>query len=202
LLKMLSCQPIYRGNKKKNRIRQRAFTLTELLITVTIFAVVSLAIYATFNSGMTVWRRAKDTNTEQRKFLLKTEKLSRELRQAFSFNDIAFSATKSKIQFPSVIDSDICRITYFFDANKKILYRSCDKLADILAQDKKKLEPNLSSYLPGIDNVSFYCLVFDLQKKSYVWKEDWQQVNLPVAVKVNITTKDKHYAATIIIPSA
>jgi len=180
----------------------RAFTLVELLITATIFAVVSIAVYATFNSGMTVWRRAKDTNAQDRQFLLKIEKLSRELRQSFNYNDIVFSASKNKIQFPSVIDSDICRIIYSFDENKKILFRSADKFVDILAADKKELEPKFSPYLTGIDNLSLSYLILDLQKKAYIWQDDWKQNYLPIAIKLSITVKDKTYATTIVIPAA
>ena len=198
---MYYCQPIYRDSKN-NRNRFLGFTLIELLITVTIFTVVSIAVYATFNSGMTIWRRAKDTNAQERQFLLKIEKLSRELRQSFNYNDIAFNASKNKIQFPSAIDSEIWRIIYSFDKDKKILFRSTDKLVDILAADKKELEPKFSSYLLDIDSLSFSYLIFDLQKKAYIWKEDWQQNNLPIAVKLSITAKDKTYATTVIIPTA
>lgn len=199
------CQPIYRAFRKKplnSNLKHRGFTLVELLITVAIFSIVSVAVYATFNSGMSVWRRAKDTNAQQRKFILRIEKLSRELRQSFNFNDIAFSAGKNKIQFPSVIDSDICRIIYSYDENKKILFRSLDKLADILAQEKKELEPKFSAYLVDVEGLSFSYLSFDLSKKAYIWNEEWQQNNLPVAVKLSLTVKQKTYVTTIVIPTA
>jgi prepilin-type N-terminal cleavage/methylation domain-containing protein len=203
---MCYCQPIYRELKKRSplssKFRPAGFTLVELLIAVSIFSVVSIAIYATFNSGMTVWRRAKDTSGEERTFLLRTEKLSRELRQAFNSGDIPFSASKNKIQFPSIIDSDICRIIYSFDQNKKILSRSGDKLTDILAADKKELEPKFSSYLSGIDELTFSYLIFDLSKNAYTWKEEWKEGILPIAVKVTITAKAKTYATIVIIPSA
>ncbi len=182
---------------------QRSFTLLELLITVTIFAVVTVAIYATFNSGMTVWRRAKDSEAQQRAFILKMEKLNRELRQAFLFNDVAFSGTGIKLQLASVIDSEIYRVIYSYDADKKALYRSQDKLADILAKGKLQLEPQFSSFAEGLDNFSFAYLIYDLQQKAYVWKKDWQQQpTLPLAVKVNVTQKEKSYVTVITIPTA
>lgn len=180
----------------------RAFTLVEVLITAAIFSVVSIAIYATFNSGMTVWRRAQSANIEDRKLILKIEKIGRELRQAFISNDIVFKADKNKVQFSSVIDSEIWRIIYSFDENSKILLRSSDKLAEILAGEKKELEPKFVSYISDIDKLSLSYLIFDLQKNSYIWKEEWPQNTLPVAIKFNITIKDKTYASTIIIPTA
>jgi len=202
LLKTLFYQLIYLGKMKSQK--NKAFTLVELLITSAIFSVVSIAIYATFNSGMSVWRRAKDANGQQQKFMLKAEKFSRELRQTFTFKDIVFKATNNKIQFPSVIDSDISRITYFFDEQQKALLRGSDKLSDILAaaEEKKQIETKLSPYLSDIDNMNFSYLIFDLQKNAYAWKDDWQQVTLPIAVKVSITAKNKTYVTTIIIPTA
>jgi prepilin-type N-terminal cleavage/methylation domain-containing protein len=193
---------MYRKNPLNSSLRPNGFTLIELLITVSIFSVVSIAIYATFNSGMTVWRRAKETNAQDRQFLLKIEKLSRELRQAFNYNDIVFTAGKDRIQFPSIIDSDICRIIYSFDGSKKIIFRSSEKLADILKTEKAGLEPESSAYFSGVDNLSFSYLAFDMLKKTYIWQEDWKQDNLPIAVKISITTKAKTYATTIVIPTA
>lgn len=188
--------------KSNKRLKQPGFTLVELLITMTIFSVVSIAVYATFNSGMSVWRRAKEVNAEERMFLLRVEKLSRELRGSFISGDIPFSLAKNKIQFSSVIDSDISRIIYSFDENKKALLRSSDKLASILAADKKELEPEFLAFLSPVDTLSFSCLYFDLQKNSYAWKEEWPDNYFPIAVKVSMTSKDKTYAATIIIPAA
>ena len=201
MLKTLFYQLIYLEKMKSQK--NKAFTLVELMITATIFSVVSIAIYATFNSGMSVWRRAKDNNAKQHKFMLRAEKLSRELRQTFIFKDIAFKAKNNEIQFPSVIDADICRITYFFDENQKMLLRGSDKLADIIAamEENKQVETKLFSYLSDVNSVNFSYLVFDLQKNAYVWKEDWQQTTLPIAVKLSIIAKDKTYATTIIIPT-
>lgn len=188
--------------KERKNNSDPGFTLIELLITVAIFSVISIAVYATFNSGMTVWRRAKETSGEERSYLLRIEKLSRELRQAFNSSDIAFSADKNKIQFASVIDSDICRVIYSFDQDKKILSRCNDKLADILAADKKELDPQFLSYLSDIDSLTLSFLIFDLSKNAYTWKEEWKESILPIAVKVTITSKAKTYATIIIIPVA
>lgn len=186
---------------------KRAFTLIELLIVVAIFSIVSIAVYATFSSGLRVWRRAQDVNITERKDLLRIEKLSREIRQALNFKDIDFDGSKDKICFAEIVDSEITRITYFFDADKKMLFRSVDKLADILAakEENETLESKPLPYLANIDKLSFSYLYFDLQKNSYLWKEEWveeEQRNLPLAIKLEMTVNKQSHATTIFIPTA
>lgn len=184
------------------RNRPGSFTIIELLITMAIFAVVSAAVYATFSSGMNVWRRLRDTGIAQEKILLRNEKFSRELRQAFNFTEIGFSGSKNRIYFPAVIDSELTRITYFFEADKKAIFRSSERLADIIAA---KSTPAAAVYLANTDNLNFSYFYFDSQKSAYLWKDDWQAgfpAGMPLAVKLNIASGDKTYETTIFIPAA
>lgn len=183
---------------------KKGFTLIELLIATSIYAILSIAIYATFSSGMGVWRRAGEINIAQRRNTLRIEKLSRELRQTFSFKDIGFYGSKDKIYFPAIQDLEITRITYFFDAGKKIVFRSSERLSDILSQEKEeqKLQPKTFTYLADIDKLTISYFYFDLQKNAYLWKDDWIQENPPLAVKFDIISGETSYATTIFIPTA
>lgn len=184
---------------------ESGFTLIELLIVLAIFSIVSIAVYATLSSGLRVWRRAQEVSIPERKDLLRIEKLSRELRQTFDFKDIDFYGHKDRLQLPAIVDADIVRVTYSFDADKKILFRSVDKLADILAAEEKNetLESKPLPYLSNVDKLSFSYFHFDLQKNGYFWKEDWvEQRNLPLAVKLDITVNKQSHATTIFIPIA
>lgn len=184
---------------------KKGFTLTELLIAVTIFAVVNLAVYSTFNSGMSIWRRIEKSNRKGLTNLMRIEKINRELRQMPVLNAvIPFSGTKNTLSFPAVIASQINNVSYVFDADKKMLYRAVDKSEDILnaVKDGETLEPRFASYLNGVNELSFSYFYFDLQKVSYQWKEDWQEAGLPIAVKLNIAIGDETYTSTIFIPVA
>lgn len=184
---------------------RKGFTIIELLIVTTIFSIVSIAVYATFGSGMRVWRRAQEINISERKVLLRMEKLSRELRQTFDFKDIGFSGYKDKLNFAAIIDGDIVRINYSLDASQKIIFCTVDKLADILESKEKNetLQSKPLSFISAVDKLSFSYFYFDLQKNAYSWKEDWQEGSLPLAVKLEITVNNSSsYATTIFIPTA
>lgn len=199
---MFLWQRIYPGKKSK---APEGFTLVELLVSITIFAAVSGAIYATFSCGMSVWRRMQEMDSRGRKPALRIEKLSRELRGVLNFNEIPFSGSGNQITFAGILDSEINRITYSFDLQAKTLYRSTDKFSDILAAKKESAEFSshpLPYWAGEINSMSFSYLYFDLAQNAYLWKEKWIDPVLPLAVKIEITTDNDAYTKTVFIPIA
>ncbi|MFH1413929.1 MAG: prepilin-type N-terminal cleavage/methylation domain-containing protein [Candidatus Omnitrophota bacterium] len=183
------------------RIDLTGFTLVELLIAASIYAIVSIAVYSTFSTGMNIWRRAKEVNLEQSRVIIKLEKLCRELRQTFNFPEIGFLGTEEEVSFAQVQDSEIVRISYSFDQGDDALLRSVDTLADILQGLPEGSEPK--AYIEEIEELKFSYFYFDLAENSYLWTEVWDQIGLPLAVKLKITTKEeKAYVRTIFIPTA
>lgn len=187
-------------------------------MTVSIFAVAGLAVYTTFNSGMKVWRKAKDLSQKSRGQSLKIEKMKRELRQAFIFRkeEIAFSGTKVKISLAAIIDSKINRLTYAFDPGQEAILRNTEELADILASQEGQgglgdspayggvaggMEAD-APYISGVKEFSLAYFYLDPQKQAYAWKDDWQEDYLPTAMRLNIGFEDEKYSETVFIPSA
>ena len=132
--------PIFLSKNKK--IKSRAFSLVELLIAVSIFSVVSLAIYSTFSSGAAVLRRVKNVDLVQQKILLKIENFSRQLRQQPESTKLLFSGEIDRLSFPAHVDYFPCRLTYYFDRRSKTLKQVVDKLSDII-DDEGKINPDL-----------------------------------------------------------
>lgn len=192
--------------KLADRLTRRSFTLIELLISVTIFSVVSIAIYSTFDSGMRIWRRMEKFNLADIRPLIKIEKMSAELRQTFIFRggDFAFSGDKQKIQILVIIDSELNRVTYFFEKGSKIILRRCDKFKDIklAKRNKEEMVSKPIQFLNGVSEFNFSYFYFDSEKGIYLWKEEWEENILPLAVKINITLQNETYSKTIFIPSA
>ena len=187
----------------KNKRALRAFSLIELLIAVSIFSVVSLAIYSTFSAGMGVMRRVKNTDLTQQKILLKTERLSRELREQPACRKQLFQGDKTKISFCANIDYLPCRLTYYFDSSANALKRVADKLSEII-DEKGNLDPEFHSpaviFLPKVKEVSFSYLYLDLIKNAYLWTDHWEQNYLPLAVKFIIFSDNQKYESTIYNP--
>lgn len=198
---MLTWQPIY--SKKNKLFPRRAFSLVELLIAVGIFSVVSIAIYSTFSSGAAVLRRINNLDLAQQRILLKTEKLSRELREQPACRKQLFQGDKTKISFCANIDDFPCRLTYYFDGQTLAIKRVADKLSEII-DEEGKLDPQLKSpskvYLSKIQEASFSYLYLDLTKNAYLWKEQWREDYLPLAVKLTVSSDKKKYESTVYLP--
>ncbi len=193
---MLPFPHFYQNNKNN-----KAFTLVELLIAVSIFSVVSIAIYSAFNSGVTVMRRIKNIDQKLQKILLKAERINRELREQPACRKQLFLGTKSKISFAANIDYFPSRLTYYFDNPTGSLMRVCDKLDEIITEEGK-LDPELKSkpqvFLSGIKEVKFEYLYLDLKKNEYVWIDEWAQNYLPVAVKFTIINENQEHVSICI----
>jgi len=200
---MLLWRPIYSNKNKQSLRTSRAFTLVELLIAVAIFSVVSIAIYATFSSGMSVLRRLKNIDLTQQKILLKTERFSRELREQPACRKQLFQGDKNKISFCANIDYFPYRLTYYFDSSTNALKRVADKLNEIIKEDGS-LDPEFHSpsviFISKVKEVRFSYLYLDLTKDTYLWTDEWKEDYLPYAVKFIIFSEEQNYESTVYLP--
>lgn len=183
----------------------KAFTLVELLIAVSIFSVASIAIYSTFSSGTSVLRRVKNIDFTHQRILLKAERFSRELRELPGCRKQLFLGVKTKISFPGNLDYIPCRITYYFDSSSFYLMRVVDKLSQIITPEGKvdaqfKSKPTV--FLSKIKEVKFSYLNLDPVKNEYKWIDEWRQDYLPAAVKLTVTSQIQEYVWTIFLPKA
>lgn len=179
--------------------------MVELLITVAIFSVVSIAIYATFSSGLSVLRRVKNIDLIQQKILLKTEKFSRQLREQPACRKQLFQGEKSRISFGANLDYFPHRLTYYFDRSSGGLLLVEDKLDEIIDAEGK-IDPEFHSpakiFLAKVKEVSFSYLYLDLAKNKYIWTEKWDNDYLPLAVKFNISFCEQNYESTVYLPKS
>jgi len=177
----------------------------ELLIAVSIFSIVSIAIYSTFSSGTSVLARVKNIDFIQQKILLKAERFSRELRESPGCRKQLFVGTKTKISFPGNSDYIPCRITYYFDDASFCFMRVVDKLSQIITPEGKvdaQFKSKPAVFLSKIKEIKFTYLNLDQIKNEYKWIDQWSQDYLPVAVKLTITSQTQEYVSTVFLPKA
>ncbi len=169
-----------------------AFTLVEILLVVSLFAVTSIAIYQTFASGVKIWNYAAKSFPEE-DVLLTFERITRDVHNAFYFSLFEFKGEPSDLRCTTLIITkadpragasdlyvtQIGRVRYFFDQAKKQVLR---QQADYGQATKDRWQPT-SVVARGIEQLSF----------KYLYRENNRLVErlraqgvMPAMVRVDI----------------
>ena len=109
-------------------IKEPGFTLIELLIAVSIFSVVAVALYSSFNAGIRVWRRAEENMELHQAVRLAFEGLAKELRNAIFFGEeVSEDTSKPEGQIELAEKPELA----FIGARKEITFMTqVDRLTD------------------------------------------------------------------------
>lgn len=180
---------------KRDLYHKRAFTFVELFIVVALFSLLSLAVYATFVSGMRLWHRVNEITLSQRKVLLGLERISQNLRQALNFPKLGFSGKANEVSFPIIENNEIILAAYLFEDN--LLVRNTQRYKDILEENE---EVKSKTIIPDLEGAKFSFGYKEADKKDYTWKELWKKEDgIPLIVRIELKTKDNNFFNRLII---
>lgn len=176
---------------------RKGFTFVELLIVVSIFSLLSLAVFATFSSGMRMWQLMQARSLVERRVLLGLERFSAEIRQTLDFSKIGFEGKISKIIFPLLsAENEILRVSYVLEQDT--LYRKQERYKDILEDNKQIKTRDLFSDIESL-KFSFAYKVED--KDEYNWINTWdKEAGFPAIVKIELKTKDVDFTKMVVMP--
>ena len=120
------------------RNKRLAFTLTEVLLVASMFAVISLAVFNAFSNGFKLWARGQHVMVEGNVAIF-LDRMSEDLRQTVTISGIPFKGDSSELIFPAIIldltdangsrskegiADQIGAIRYIYDPSEKKIYRS------------------------------------------------------------------------------
>jgi type II secretory pathway pseudopilin PulG len=80
----------------------KAFTLIEILLVASLIAIVSIAVFRSFNNGIKLWAKAQTINREAEATLF-LDKMAEDLRSVVTISSIAFKGTGHMVSFPAVV---------------------------------------------------------------------------------------------------
>lgn len=199
--------------KKQNRA---GFTLVEIIVALTIFSMVALAIGTTFMSGMRIWTRSRSFNIAKTDFLIGLEAYSGELRQALNIPAIGFEGTVKELSFPSLDGASLVRIVYKVESAEEgvELVRRKEPLAlkDILGEKEGAVLPEESetaTFEPvlerkiALQEASFTYLYLEKSGESFILKEKdaWEKADgVPSVIKLNGIFGNEEFTKTVFIP--
>ncbi len=191
--------------------KNRAFTLIELLIAVSIFSIVILTVYSAFQTGILSYRKVDSAFETYQTLRSALNRMESDLKNSFAYDnaeDSGFSGTKDSLDFFSIVDyyredkinTDVCRVRYAWDENEKALKRTCYIGPDALKTD---IPENGAELAPNIEKIILE-YAYPTQEEggsSFKWQDSWpikkdeydltQQKNLPLAVKITLFTTEK-----------
>ena len=126
-------------NYKDCRARNRGhgFTLTEVLLVSSMFAVISLAVFNAFSNGFKLWARGQHVLVEGNTAIF-LDRIAEDLRQTVLISGIPFKGSSAEMSFPAIIlapldpnssrakegyGPQIGAIRYMFDPSQKKIFR-------------------------------------------------------------------------------
>lgn len=189
----------------KKKKSSAGMTLIELLITMTILSVISLAIYASLNSGLKIWKRINQQLTHEDLDIF-FDRFGHDLRNCARFTGLTFTGTQERVEFPTILPSPrfgsdvIGRVAYAYDPQAKTLTRVQQDFSQIHSgEESSKIQP-----VPDLGLVKFHYYVYDKQTKEYSWREDFLEEDFPLAVRIELELGDgsqaQSFTRTVSIP--
>jgi len=193
--------------------RDAGFTLVELLVVVSIVALIGMSLYAMFGSSLDMMRRVSRSEVSEDVSIF-LEKLDREISSQVIFKGIPFEGKETFLSFPSRINSGqktplnrgIGRVSYFFDES----HRAFARRQENLSQCYKKVEVEAAPMVEGVANMRFQYFVYRKNEKIFEWVGVWNSLEnqgaIPYAVKVEfecVRGEERYgFEKTIAIPIA
>jgi general secretion pathway protein J len=163
--------------------KQQGFSLVEVIVAVTITAVLAGAVYTTFAQGTRLWSRGSKDRSEWKTRLF-VEKFTSELRNAFMDPQWGFQGKKDGLAFASLSGRDPVYVGYQYDPKSKTLISLQKSFKEAVTS---KVDRQL--FRAALDKVRSFGLeyyAYDPTAKGYRWFPAWNRNCFPETVKVTI----------------
>jgi prepilin-type N-terminal cleavage/methylation domain-containing protein len=175
----------------------RGFTLIEVILSLTILAVVATAAASCLMAGMKLWNRATRQSGGRIQTVLELERIAQELKLFSRNSTIPFEGAEAQMSFPTVDADGIAKVSYRFDRASSTLFRSRTPLTLL---DKQGGVPELR--VGSFKSLSFsYLKIGKDQDKTMQFTQEWAPEDGPfTAVRFEGETNGEHFAKTAILP--
>ncbi|OGQ48394.1 MAG: hypothetical protein A3H42_02905 [Deltaproteobacteria bacterium RIFCSPLOWO2_02_FULL_46_8] len=180
---------------------KNGFMLIEMLLVVSIVAVIALAIYSSLSAGVHIWKRL-DRGAGEMHLFLALEKMQKNLRNSFAFKAIGFEGAENEISFPGLVlvktdkegevfHQEPGRIRYYYSAASQSLCLEKTSYIDWIKGIKKECQKEIQ----GVKKIAFE------YQDSHSWKTSWKQNKVPQAVRLKtVMADDNERQFTIVFP--
>lgn len=167
---------------------QKAYTLIEMLLVVSILSMISLALFHTLSGALNIWERSRRFVVEE-DIAIFFDKIGGDLRNAFPYSKMSFIGKSTLLRFPTRVQTfraqeeeifqGMGEVEYYFDSGKKSLFRRQLSYGQALRGDPGKERRLLNS----VESVHFVYYFLE-GNESVVKKETDAAMPRGVAVEV------------------
>lgn len=206
------------------------FTLLELLIALSLFATIAVAIHSALSVGMQTWKRGDQGSNMHQKARIVMDSLVSDIRRCVYFSYIQFVGTAHDIYFPvaipvtdadkkvrGVFDTNLFKITYLLDRRSyRDKYKTLMRKQETFLQSLEPTKVKPKEFAGGIASIEFeYAFKMneedvDYQDDIIIWEDEWKvKDKIPQFVRVRIemiddidaeSKKPLTYTRTVYIP--
>lgn len=188
--------------------KQPGFTLIELMVSLSIFSIISLAVYSTFASGIGAWRRARGFSSVYQTARLLLSDVAHELKNAVMISGSEFVGAPQKISFLVLRQSPyatgrpgnhgITRVTY--EVRRASSDYSLVRLeGSDIENPKEQGEPELMA--DSISKMDFQYTYKNSEGEIQPWKGLWEVDDaLPLGVKISLMIGETRFTKMVFIP--
>lgn len=158
-----------------NNKRDVAFTLLELLIALSLFAVVMIVVGSVFGTGLLVWKRGEGESGFYQELRVLFDRLAVELRNTLPYEGTPFEGKKDRMSFVQVRSSraspspEWVQVTYEVKKGAEgILW------VRRMSPFSKKEEEEEQIVLSAVTDVQFSYPSFTEGEEGWTWAEEWR----------------------------
>jgi len=190
---------------------QAGFTLIELLVSLSIFSIISLAVYSSFAGGVTAWRKAQEFSSTYQTARLLLDDMAQELKNAVMISGTEFVGAPQRLSFLTLRQSpyttgrpanhQITRVTYEVRSDPAASGYALFRLeaSDIKnsQEDRREPEPIVGS----ISRLDFQYTYKNSKGEIMPWKEVWEVSDaIPLGVKITLMVGETRFTKVVFIP--
>lgn len=191
--------------------KQDGFTLIELLVSLSIFSIISLAVYSSFAGGVGAWRRAQEFSSIYQTARLLLDDMARELKNAVMISGTDFVGAPQRLSFLTLRQSpyttgrpanhQIARVTYEVRRDQASSGYSLFRLeaSDIKNSQEDRGEPELM--VGSLSRLDFEYTYKNGTGEILPWKEVWHVSDaIPLGVKITLMVGETRFTKMVFIP--
>ena len=187
--------------------KEQGFTLTELVVSLTLFSIISLPIYSSFAGGISVWRKAREFSSVYQTARLLLDDMAMELKNAVKVSGTEFNGGPRSISFitsrqgfrgaSARRDTQIAKVTFEVRRDPSgsgyALFRR--QASNLKVRGEAEL---IVGSLSSLDfQYTYKNSVGEIQPWAKVWKMNDE---LPLGVKITLKIGGTQFTKMVFIP--